>query len=175
MGRRVATTAVTLLVLCAIVAGGAYWGWKQLTAPIPGPEARADAPSAPCTPRSMRPGDVLTTKQVRVSVHNAGTRSGLADSTMAQLRKRGFRPGAVGNAPSGLRVPRVQVRTARQDNAAARLVALQFGRQVPLRVVKGSLGPGVDVVVGNDFRRLSTAPRQVRVVKAQRVCIARGK
>jgi hypothetical protein len=108
---------------------------------------------------------------VEVSVFNGGTRSGLAGETLDALARRGFASGEVGNAPSDLRVLRVQVWSTEKNDPAARLVARQFGPGVKVKLTDEDLGGGVDVIVGDEFERLSPAPRKIKVQKAQEYCI----
>jgi hypothetical protein len=166
VSRRHVTTAVTLLVLVGILAAGALIGIKSLLAPI---SETSDTPVCSTTP--VRKGQRISARQITVNVYNAGTRAGLADETMGVLTNRGFRKGEVGNAPKGTRVTVVQIWSTKGNDAAARLVALQFGRSVRVQVKKTDLGPGVDVVVGDGFRRLVRARRVVVVRNAQSVCL----
>lgn len=169
MHRRHVTTGITLLVLIAILAAGAWIGTESLFAPLPGEESADPAPS--CATRALRTGQRISTRQVEVSVFNAGTRAGLADETMGFLTNRGFDKGSVGNAPSGSDVKLAQIWTTRRKDAAARLVALQFGPAIKVKLKKVDLGPGVDVVVGNDFRRLAAARRTIVVRNPQTACL----
>jgi hypothetical protein len=160
-------TGVTLLVLCAILAGGAWVGWRQLFEPVSDDPEQSD-----CTRTEVRPGQRLRSRAVTVSVFNAGDRVGLADQTRNGLVRRGFRDGGVGNAPSETTVRRVQVWTTQRQDLAARLVSRQFRGQVPIRVVEENLGPGVVVVVGNLFDGLRPgAPRSLRATKGQSTCV----
>ncbi len=170
MHRRHLTTAVTMLVLLAILAAGALWGAQALFAPLPSADPSAK-PAAKCVTRSVQKGQRVTAAQVQVSVFNAGTRSGLADETMVSLTKRGFKEGAVGNAPETSTVKRAQVWTTAANDTAARLVARQFGAATTIRRVRVDLGPGVDVVVGNALGKLSKAKRSIVASKASSVCL----
>ena len=168
MRRRHVTTAVTLLVLVVILAVGAWIGTRSLFAPIESDEATTAQPS--CSAKALRAGQRVATTQVVISVYNAGTRAGLADETMGLLTNRGFDKGSVGNAPAGSGVKVAQIWTTRRNDAAARLVALQFGPSIRVKLKRVDLGPGVDVVVGNGFRRLAPARRAVVVRSPQSVC-----
>jgi hypothetical protein len=163
--RRHVTTAVTLLVLILILAGGVLVGVRELLAPV------GEKGASGCGTTSLRKGQRVTAAQVQVSVFNAGSRSGLATLTMSRLRARGFAEGDVGNAPAGSRVRVVQVWSTQADDAAARLVALQFGAAVRVRRVQEDLGTGVDVVIGDGFRTLAKAPRALVVQRAQATCL----
>jgi hypothetical protein len=172
MGRREITTTITMLVLCGVLVLGAVWGWRSLFADLPAEEASAPRPSGPsCTTEEVDAGQRLRSSQVRVSVFNGGTRSGLADSTMAALRKRGFKVGTVGNAPSDANVRRVAVWSTEENDAEARLVAKQFGKKVRVTFADEDLGPGVDVIVGNNFKRLVKASKSIKVRSSQEVCV----
>lgn len=159
-----------MLVLCALLVSGAFWGWRQLTAPL-AEETTTAGPTNECTVRKVRSGKRVKSTQVQVSVFNAGTRGGLADTTLARFTERGFVAGETGNAPVRLDVERAQVNARRSDDAAARLVARQFGPRVRVQVSRRDLGPGVDVVVGNAFRGLASAPPAVRLDRSQRLCL----
>ena len=166
MRRRTITTAVTLVVLLLILGVAVLVGVRSLLAPV---GHGAQGPG--CSTTALRRGQQVRTAQVEVSVFNAGSRAGLADLTMSRLVARGFTQGDVGNAPSGLKVKAVQVWSTRANDAAARLVARQFGAAVPVRRVDRDLGTGVDVVVGDGFRSLAKAPRAIVVRRAQAACL----
>jgi hypothetical protein len=164
------TTAVTMLVLLAILAAAALWGAQALFAPLPSNDPTAQ-PASKCVTKSVRKGQRVTAAQVQVSVFNAGTRAGLADETMVSLTKRGFKGGAVGNAPETSTVKRAQVWTTVANDTSARLVARQFGPATKIRRVRVDLGPGVDVVVGNELGKLSKAKRSIVATTASSVCL----
>jgi len=170
MGRRAITTAVTMLALIGILVLGAVWGWRSLFAELPeSPTAAEPAPT--CATETLAAGQRVRARQVRVSVFNAGTRSGLAGDTLDRLRRRGFTAGDTGNAPSDLDVRRVQVWSTVEDDPRAQLVARQFGKKTRVRFSDEDLGPGVDVIVGDRFDRLSKAPRSLRVREAREICV----
>jgi hypothetical protein len=157
-------SAVTIAVLLVLLAVGAVVGWKTLSAPFPGSANAASTHShkPTCDPRLTKGGLVHST-DVTVSVYNAGTRTGLAGQTQQQLVARGFIPGDVGNAPGNLGGVRfVRVLSHSRADPAARLVALQFGRHTFVQRSKASLGPGVDVIVGDRFVGLARAPRAIK-------------
>ncbi len=171
MGRRQITTAVTMIVLCGVLVVAAVAGWRALFADLPGDETASDEPSPSCTTEQVDPGQRIRSVQVTVSVYNGGTRSGLADETLSALRKRGFKAGDVGNAPSDTNVKRVAVWSTEENDVEARLVARQFGKKVAVTFSDVDLGPGVDVIVGNKFRGLTKAKRSIKVKAPQDVCI----
>lgn len=167
-GRHI-TTAVTLVVLMLVLGGMAVWGWQHVTAPFsaaPSSSTKSCSPSEITTIRFAHPSDV------QVSVFNAGDRSGLAGRTMTQLENRGFQPGQVGNAPGHLKVRRALVYTTKKDDPEAALVAAQLGRHVRIVVTTKSLGPGVDVFVGNHFHGLRKhAPKRMKLSKPIKQCV----
>jgi LytR cell envelope-related transcriptional attenuator len=162
------TTVVTMAVLCALVVAFVVIGARQLFTPIHRTDAAAAATQR-TKPVCHRTKGAITAGKVRVSVFNASDRAGLAAETLNELTDRGFQLGQVGDAPKAkLKFVQVWARTA--NDAAAKLVALQFG---PDTVVKKgpNLGVGVDVVVGPDFQGLaSDAPTSIIPDGSQRVC-----
>ncbi|CAN5679750.1 hypothetical protein BH10ACT10_BH10ACT10_22990 [soil metagenome] len=169
-GRHV-TTAVTLLVLVAILVLGVSFGATKLFEPLPGDDAATATPSPTCTTKTVRKGQRIRSRQVQVSVFNAGSRSGLADSTMAMLRARDFTAGSIANAPADVKAKRVRVFTTEKGDLAAQLVARQFGRKTKVTVTDKNLGPGIDVVVCNSFDQLSPARHVIVVKKSSSVCV----
>lgn len=166
MDERAAKSAVTLLVLALVLVAGVLAGWQMLTRPLPDVTA---APTEQC--ETVERGSRLTAKKVVVSVYNASRRSGLAGETLTALERRGFTPGEAGNAPEDARVRAVEVWAQDPDDSAARLVALQFGRRVPVVEKSEPLGPGPDVVVGQRYRGLVKAPRSIKVTTTEEQCV----
>jgi hypothetical protein len=171
VARRQIISAVTMLVLVGILVLGAVWGWRSLFAELPGTEATAEEPTEECTVEEVDAGEKLRSKQVRVSVFNAGTRAGLAGQTLDALMNRGFLAGDIGNAPADTDIRRVQVWSNVENDPAARLVARQFGKNVKIRYVEEVPGRGVNVVVGNGFESLRKAPRAIAVKTSREVCV----
>ncbi len=168
MGGRRTLSAVTLVVLTALLVTGLVVGWRSFTAPI-GDEVAAE-PSETCATQVAR-GDVVRTRDVTVSVFNAGNRAGLADQTRSQLEARGFIAGEIGNAPEEFAVQLVRVLAPRKDDPGAQLVAAQFGPNTLIQVTDADLGPGVDVVIGEEFEGLAKdAPRRVRAGTDAPIC-----
>ena len=138
-------SALTLLVLGALLLVAAVWGWRAATKPFPSSE-----PAPLCTDVTVLTGKQVFRDQVAVSVYNASNRNGLAGATMEQLEERGFVGADSGNAP--IQVNGVQIWSDEPRNAAVRLVARQFKAA---KVVSGEeLGRGVVVVVGDSFKSL---------------------
>jgi hypothetical protein len=63
------------------------------------------------------------------------------------------------------------VLTTEKNDLAAALVARQFGSKTKVTVSDTDLGPGVDVVVGNDFDKLSRAKKVIVVERSSSVCV----
>jgi hypothetical protein len=168
VGSRRIVTGITLVVLCGILAAGAWVGWRTLMSPVSDDEKQ----DAACSTTEVRRGDRVRSRAVTVSVFNAGNRVGLADRTRQGLVRRGFRDGGVGNTPSETKVVRVQVWTTQPPDVRAQLVSRQFKGKVPIRVVRENFGPGVVVVVGNAFDGLRPgAPRSIRATRSQSSCL----
>jgi len=159
------TTAITMVVLCMILVIASVVGFNALFAPLPGDDEPAAAPSESCAVEPVQEGRRLRSRQVVVNVFNAGTRGGLAGTTMDALRGRGFRGGTIGNAPEGTKLRRVQVWIEEGEEDAGRLVARQFGPKTPVLTPDDDLANGIDVVVGNNFRTLKRAPRSIKVAQ----------
>lgn len=171
MARRHMTTAITMLVLVGILVAGVILGMRSLLAPLPGAGEAAGTPSPTCSPKIVKKGQRIRSSEVQVSVFNGGTRSGLADETMGALTKRGFTKGETANAPVGTAVKFVKVLTTEKNDMAAELVARQFGRNTKVTVTTTDLGPGIDVIVGDDFNKLVKAKRVIVVRKSSSVCV----
>ncbi len=149
-------SALTLLVLCALLLVAAVWGWQAATRPFPGSE-----PAPLCTETTVRTGDQVFRDQVAVSVYNGSDRSGLASATLEQLEERGFVGADSDNAPA--KIDGVEIWSDEPRNAAVRLVARQFKGA---RIVSGQqLGRGIIVVVGENFTSLRK--KEVESVTAQ--------
>lgn len=152
-------SALTLLVLCLLLAVGALWGWSAVSKPFPG---KADA--AKCVSTVVKDGDKVYPDQVTVSLFNAGRRSGLAGRTMQLLTDKGFAQGDMGNAPPGTKVRVAEIWTTEPKSPAVRLVASRLGKGVRI-VHREPSGAGVVVLVGDGFTKL---------VRGQKFVLAHG-
>ena len=135
---RMASTPVTLLVLLGLLTAGAFWGYKAVTAKVPGPERPA------CVTVEM---PELTTASVTVSVYNAGTKAGLARRVADSLATGGFVIDNIANTDQA--VSTILIIGAAEDNPEVQLVAAWFNN--PVVQADGRLDHSVDVVVGNDY------------------------
>jgi hypothetical protein len=153
--------ALLSLVLLAGAVGAAWW-WThrdpdQSVTADPGPTCRAAAPGATTTPTPTVPAPA----QVTVNVYNATGRAGLARSTAAELRRRGFRVAAVANDPLGRAVRGVaEVRSGPRGAAAAVTVQAQLGEGAAA-VRDQRADASVDLVLGGAYQRLRPHPAPV--------------
>lgn len=161
------TSAATLGVLALICVGMLVFGLAQATKGFP--KASFGDSDSVCTEKTIPAGTKVRTGDITVSVFNAGKRSGLAGQTMEKLIVRGFGAGESGNARK-TKVEKVEIRAAHRD-AAARLVAAQFGRNTPIETDKDLLGVGVVVIVGDQFQSLAKkSPRKKKAREDTSVC-----
>jgi hypothetical protein len=169
--RRSLTAGASLAVGVVLVCVMAVWGYRAMTAPI-AEDKTGSATSGP----SCQPADQKVTKYVRrgdvtVSVYNSGKRAGRAQATLDLLERAGFEAGAVGNAPSGIKVARAEVYTTKADDPAAELVAKALGKKTQVVHSDEQFGPGVDVVIGDKFKRLDpAAPRRLELAQPEVTC-----
>ena len=171
MSARRATTAVTLLALLLVLGGMGVFGYRALTSPLPG--GSSAKPS--CTGTEKRVQGFLKRSEVQVSIFNAGTRSGLASTTLDKVEGAGFRAGNAGNAPRSAQVRRVVVWTTKPNDSAALLVAKAFGKSTRVQVTPTDLGPGIDVLVGDKFQGLDRkAPDRIRLPAPVETCVPVG-
>jgi hypothetical protein len=146
--RRSLPALVFLLVLCGLA--GATW-LKVLDRV----DARADGAACPST--------VNSANRVQLRVYNATAREGLAKTVAGQLIGRGYAIVATENDPlAGVR-PVEGTAEVRYGPAGAKQAA-QARRQVPGATLYRDAREGsiVDLVLGERFRRLSTAAELAR-------------
>jgi hypothetical protein len=157
-------TLLTLGVLVVMLLFGVTWGWSAMTTPFP-----KKAPAKVCIPTTLQPGDRVSAPKVTVSVYNASSRVGLAESTMSSFEDQGFGPGKVGNAPKGTTVLYAQIWTDDRKNPAVQLVISRLGPRAHI-LEKSTLGPGVTVVVGTQFDKLVSGKSSVKVKVPATIC-----
>jgi hypothetical protein len=161
MTQRQLTSAVTMTVLAGTLVFATVIGWKAVIAPMPGLSA-GDSCHMENLEQTIRIGDV------QVSVYNAGTKAGLAGEYMTALTERGFREGSLGNTEADVKT--VEIRASTEDSPEARLVALQFGRNVEAIYSDSDLGPGVDVIVGDKVKGLRHVVKKLNYLDEVEVC-----
>lgn len=113
---RLITTPLLLLGLLGLLIWGAFWGWNNLTAPLPEPEP------TPCITVST---ELVTVADVSVRVYNAGFTSGLANRVSSRLAEVGFNVVRVENTEERVTTG-VVVRTNKENTPAIRLVTSYF-------------------------------------------------
>lgn len=160
--------ALVLLVLVAMVLGGAAWGWAALTKPFP-KLTSDDTPDSPCTEVTLGADSPVRPAMVWVSVLNASTRNGLAGVTLTALVEKGFGEGTSGNAPSGTSVDRAEIWTGDVTSPAAALLQTYLGPDTEI-VEHPELGSRVTVVVGQDFKELRKGKRLVTATGEATIC-----
>jgi hypothetical protein len=159
-------SALTLVTLLALLLGAGFWGWQAFTEPLP----TAEEPPV-CEDTKMPAGAEVRPQQVTVSVYNASDRNGLAGFTMELLVSEEFGQGESGNAPRGTDVPTAEIWAEDPDGPAAVLVQSYFGRAVVIREPPATLGPGVVVIVGEDFKRLRKGRDSIVADEDASVCV----
>ena len=169
--------AVSLAATAVIVVVMAIWGVNAFTAPIEdddgGTTSATDDGTVVCgAGQEATIVEYLKRSEVVVSVYNAGKKAGRARTTLDLLESSGFRAGEIGNAPEGSEVPRAEVHAKSSDALAAGLVAQALGKNAQVVVTEASdLGPGVNVLIGDKFKKLDPAvPKRVKLPEARQVC-----
>jgi hypothetical protein len=171
MTTRSLTTGVSLVVGAVLLCVMAVWGYDAATAPIEdGSTSTSSGPT--CAPEDQKVQKYVVRRDVTVSVYNSGRKAGRARATMDQLERAGFKPGEVNNAPDGIKVARASVYTTKADDPAAELVAAALGHDTPVVHSDDEFsGPGVDVVIGDKFKRLDpNAPKRVELPQPRTTC-----
>ncbi|MBA2532529.1 MAG: LytR C-terminal domain-containing protein [Nocardioidaceae bacterium] len=164
-------TPITLLFLVLMLMVASVYGWRLLSEDAP-PLSDLTAPEPTCRTKQISSGSQLRSNQVTVNVYNAGSISGLADSTMRSLTRRGFLSGLVENAPAKTRTNNVLVLDPQPKSASVRLVTTQFDGRVEVRRNSDDLADGVDVFVGDDFQGFdANAKTSVAVRNRTNVCV----
>lgn len=159
---RAVRSAITISVLCVLLAAAALWGWSAAMKPLP---AKVDTPI--CVDEDVTSGDKLFPQDVTVSVYNASDREGLAGRTMQLLKDEGFAEGRSGN--TGGQVDVVQIWTLDPENPAVALVASWLGDDVEIQR-RQPPGVGVAVVVGDRFEDLAKGKKSVIVRSDATIC-----
>lgn len=135
---RLIATPVLLLGLLAFLVWGAFWGWRNLTAPLPTPEP------TPCVTVTT---EFVTVADVSVRIYNGGFTSGLARRQASRLEDAGFNVIRVGNTDE--RVSGTVVR-GNADNVPAQRLIMSYFLDVTFEDDERVDGT-VDVLLGSDF------------------------
>ncbi len=137
-------TPITMVVLLAILVGGAWWGWNSLINTSAGPT---------CVEQQLE-NNRLVPKQVSVNVYNGGAKAGTAAKVADLLRKRGFNVPKVANEPKGDKVDTVELRGHAANSPELQLVAGQLAQKAA-PVADGRDSHTVDLVVGTKYTKLN--------------------
>jgi hypothetical protein len=155
----------TVVVAIVLFVVGLFFGFKLLTA-----NADTFDEAATCENRSVAKGDKLTSNLVTVNVYNASQRSGLANRVGINLQRRGFLTGSVANSTSEVKPDAVAILTDDRDDPRVKLVAQQF-EDVEYSEPDIKIADGVTVIVGDDYKELVKAPREIESDRAITVCV----
>jgi hypothetical protein len=154
-------TPITMVVLLAVLVGGAWWGWESLTQSSAGPS---------CVETKMA-NDRLTPKQVTVNVYNGGAKAGTASAISKVLTKSGFHVGKIANEPNGNKVTGVELRGSTPSAPEMNLVAGQIDGKVKA-VADARPDHTVDLVVGVGYPGLRDKPVQsIALPKDTSLCL----
>jgi hypothetical protein len=155
----------TILVAVVVFVAGLLVGLKLLTASA---DTFEEAPT--CENRTIAAGDKLTSNLVTVNVFNASQRAGLANRVSINLQRRGFLGGTVGNSTSEVKPDGVAVLTDDRDDPRVKLVAAQF-EDVEYAEPDIRAADGVTVVIGDGYKDLVDAEREVESDREITVCV----
>ncbi|MFV0428429.1 MAG: LytR C-terminal domain-containing protein [Arachnia sp.] len=142
---RIVATPILLLALLAFLVWGAWWGWRNLTAPIPEPEPTA------CVSMAT---ETITAADVAVRIYNGGFTSGLAYRVSQALTEAGMNIMHTGNTEE--RIKATVVRGAQSDQAAVELVASYF-KDATVEYDDRVTGV-IDIFVGSEYGGFADEP-----------------
>ncbi|WP_133890057.1 LytR C-terminal domain-containing protein [Streptomyces sp. BK208] len=150
-------------VACVTVLAVLGWGTLQLIDVFTGGDKASAAGAAGCvtTARaSASPAAAVLPKpgQITVNVLNATTRSGLAQKTADELKKRGFRVGDVSNAPKEYDKKVEGTGLLLGPDAALKSSLTVLGTQLSgaeRRTDAARKGAALDLIIGNGFKGLT--------------------
>lgn len=151
-------TPITLLVLLGILGFGAWWGYREISKPLPG--------NVP-TPCVTTPAKELTSSQVAVRVLNGGYTTGLGTKVGKALEVKGFKVLFTGNSKERIKKTVIVASTA--DAPEAKLV-LGFFKDATIRP-DARVDATVDVLVGSEYGDMNAdAPTSIAVSSGS-VCV----
>ena len=156
---------VTIFVSVVLFGAGLFVGFKLLTASA---DTFDEAPT--CEDRTVAEGEKLTSNLVTVNVYNASQRAGLANRVGINLQRRGFLAGTVANSTSEVKPGSVAILTDDRDDPRVKLVAQQFG-DVEFAEPDINAPEGVTVIVGDDYKDLVEAPRDIESDRTISACV----
>ncbi|MDK8100547.1 MAG: LytR C-terminal domain-containing protein [Winkia neuii] len=116
----------------------------------------------PCVPENAKPTDP---KDSTVTVLNGTDKAGLATEVADNLKKRGYKVGETGNAPTGEFTGGARIRTGTAGVAAAYTLAV--GVPGATVVLDGSRGSQLELTLGNEFTKLEDATHVAQSLKKE--------
>ena len=158
---RALRTPLTLIVLLCMLGYAAWWGYQQVTAPLPPPQRE------PCIQQPIEKGR-LQSSQVTVRVFNGGTKRGLAGDVAASLRAKGFQVSSVGNTEED--ITKTVIIAESKDNPEAKLV-LGFFKDATVREDPTRVDHSIDILVGGENAGFNAKAGSSIKVKAATVCL----
>ncbi|MEW2548836.1 LytR C-terminal domain-containing protein [Streptomyces sp. NPDC047002] len=146
-----------IAVLAVAVLGLVGWGTQQLIHVFSGDADKAVASDRPSCKPSAAPAALPKPGQITVNVYNATPRSGLAQQTADELKKRGFRVGTVGNASAQYdkKVPGTGVLLGGSAAPHGTLSVLGTQLEGARTTTDGRTGKDVDLIIGTGFHALT--------------------
>jgi hypothetical protein len=149
-------TAITLVVLTALVVGAGIYAWSLVTESTGDEDEIGPLIAAP-TCAVVAPTDPPPPEEIGLNVYNATSRSGLAQSVAAEMRERGFAILDVANDPTTRTVIHVaEIRATAEDNPGVDLLLSQFPGAVFYPDERTE--PSIDLVLGEAFDGVPPAP-----------------
>lgn len=161
-----------MVVLLVVLLGAAYYGWKTVISPATSGngDTTTTSPTTCKHTQDFHKGQVIKAHDIVVNVYNAGAISGLAGDTLDTFSHRGFQTGVADNAPGNVVATNVTILTEAKRAPQVELVASQFRGKVKYSK-RGLIGPGIDIVVGDNFVGMKKgAKSQLRVDKNISIC-----
>nr|WP_051725264.1 LytR C-terminal domain-containing protein [Streptacidiphilus jeojiense] len=167
--KKTAAAGCTRTTTAAGSAGGTAAGSadKASGAASAAPSGSAPVSAAPVAAAFavLVPGAIPKPAAVTVNVYNATNRPGLAGQTAAELKKRGFTIGKIGNAPAALenKVPgSAQITGGKAGAAMMTVLGTEVTGSHPVTDKRNDTT--VDLVLGNGFSALATPAQAAKAV-----------
>lgn len=154
---RLIATPVLLLGLLLLLIWGAFWGWSNLTAPLPPPEP------TPCVTEEV---DAVKPEHVYVRVYNGGFTSGLAYRESQRLEQDGFHIVTTGNTDE--RITETIIRANKDSEPGVELVESRF-KDATVEY-DDRIDGTIDILVGSDFGGKGKKPKK-KVETEGTICI----
>lgn len=132
--------------LLGLLIWGAFWGWRNLTAPLPTPEP------TPCVTVTT---ELVNVSQVSVRVFNGGFTSGLASRVGNRLSDAGFNVIEVDNIDERIREG-VIIRANEDNVPGLRLVTSYF--QDPIVQYDDRVDGTIDILLASEEPAAGTEP-----------------